>query len=60
MEILPGANEVFSTLENLVTQSRFSACSAQKASESFTERAYISLYLASSTKARVVHSAGTS
>src|SRR6201992_4422001 len=51
IEMLPGANEVFSTLLNGLIQSTRLACSAQKAEGSLTERAYISRYLAWSTKA---------
>jgi hypothetical protein len=36
------------------------ACSAQNAFGSLIERAYISMYLASSSQARFFHSAGTS
>src|SRR5450432_2601904 len=60
IEILPGANEVFSTLVKGLTQSMRLACSAQKLSESSTERAYISRYLALSTQACFAHCAGTS
>src|SRR3984885_5670162 len=60
IEILPGANEVFSTLVKGLIQPIRLACSDQKPSESLTERAYISRYLASSTQARLAHSAGTS
>src|ERR1700710_1701326 len=59
IDILPGANEAFSTLVKGLTQSTRLACSAQNPSESLSERAYISRYLASSTQARLVHSAGT-
>src|ERR1700676_3423298 len=60
IEILPGANEVFSTLVKGFIQPIRLACSAQNALGSPTERVYISLYLALSTKARLAHSAGTS
>src|SRR4030088_3149135 len=60
IEILPGANEAFSTLVKAVTQSTRRACSAQKPSESLTERAYISWYLGPSTQARFAHAADTS
>ena len=46
IEMLPGANEVFSTLWNGLIQSMRLACSAQKALGSLTELAYISRYLA--------------
>src|ERR1700681_4110625 len=60
IDILPGANEVFSTLVKGFIQPIRLACSGQKALGSPTERAYISLYLALSIKARLAHSAGTS
>src|SRR3978361_2136403 len=60
IEILPGANEEFSTLVKGFIQPMRLACSAQNALGSPTERAYISWYLAESTKARFAHSAGTS
>src|ERR1700691_2278249 len=60
IEILPGANEVFSTLVKGFIQPMRLACSAQKALGSLIERAYISLYLAWSTQARLAQSAGTS
>src|SRR6201992_261315 len=60
IEMLPGANEVFSTLLNGLIQSMRLACSAQKAEGSVTERAYISRYLAWSTKARLAQSDDTS
>ena len=60
IEMLPGAKEVFSTLVNGLIQSTRLACSAQKPLGSLTERAYISRYLAWSTKARLAHSADTS
>src|SRR5437764_2553124 len=60
IEMFPGANDVFSTLVNGFIQPTRLACSAQNPSELLTERAYISLYLPSSTKARLAHSAGTS
>src|SRR4030081_2772063 len=59
IEILPGAKETFSTLWNGLIQPMRLACSAQKALGSETERAYICWYLASSTKARLVHSVDT-
>src|SRR5215831_11079865 len=58
MEILPGANDQFSILCGGFIQSRRLACSAQNPSGSESERAYISLYLAWSTQARLAHSAG--
>src|SRR5512140_2806399 len=60
IEILPGAEETFSTLWKGLIQSTRLACSAQKPLGSETERAYISRYLASSTKARLDHSTDTS
>ena len=60
IETLPGAKEVFLTLENGLIQSRRLACSAQNPFGSLIERAYISWYLASSMKARFCQSAGTS
>src|SRR6266481_3481246 len=60
IEICPGANEAFSIFVGDFIQSMRLACSAQKALGSETERGYISRYLASSMKARLVHSAGTS
>src|SRR6266436_4816612 len=60
MEILPGAKEEFSTLVGAFIQPMRLACSPQKPLGSLTERAYISRYLASSTKARLAHSADTS
>src|ERR1700754_908503 len=60
IEMLPGAKDEFSTLENGLTQSIRLASSAQKSLGSLTERAYMSRYLASSTQARLVHSADTS
>src|SRR5881227_4366234 len=59
IEILPGANEEFSTLLNGLIQPMRLACSAQKPFGSLTERAYISRYLASSTQARFAHSEAT-
>src|SRR5882757_2628294 len=56
IEIVPGANEAFSTLVKGFIQSTRLACSAQKPLGSETERAYISRYLASSMKARLAHS----
>src|SRR6202022_22723 len=60
IEILPGAKEAFSTLVNGFIQPIRLACSAQNLLGSETECAYISRYLASSTKARLAHSADTS
>src|SRR3954453_6563828 len=60
IEMLPGANEVFSTLVKCFIQPMRLACSAQNPLGSLTERAYISLYLGGSIKARLAHSAGTS
>src|ERR1700722_7627725 len=60
IEILPGANEVFSTLVKGLIQPMRLACSVQKPLGSPIERSYISLYLAESIKARLAHSAGTS
>src|ERR1700731_4432477 len=60
IEILPGANETFSTLVKGFIQPMRLACSAQNPLGSETERAYISRYLAESIKARLAHSAGTS
>src|SRR5580658_6559193 len=60
IEMSPGSYEVFSTLVKGLIQSMRLACSAQKASESEIDRAYISRYLVSSTQARFAHSAGTS
>src|SRR6266699_4111804 len=60
MEILPGAKDEFSTLVKGFIQPIRLACSPQKPLGSETERAYISRYLASSTKARLDHSADTS
>src|ERR1700692_1670810 len=60
IEILPGAKDVFSTLVKGFIQPMRLACSAQNPLGSLTERAYISRYLAESTKARLAHSAGTS
>ena len=60
IEMLPGAKETFSTLWNGLIQSMRLACSPQKPLGSETERAYISRYLASSTKARLAQSADTS
>src|SRR5215469_18451209 len=59
IEILPGAKDQFPTLCGAFIQSSRLACSAQKASGSEAERAYISLYLAWSIQARFDHSAGT-
>ncbi len=60
IEMLPGANEVFSTLlKGFIQPMRF-PCSAQKPLGSETERAYISWYFASSTQARLAQSADTS
>src|SRR5205807_9614516 len=60
MEMLPGAKEEFSILVGAFIQSRRLACSPQKPLGSETERAYISLYFASSTQARFAQSADTS
>src|ERR1700704_4431495 len=60
MEILPGAKDAFSTLVKGFIQSMRLACSAQNPLGSLIERAYISLYLAWSTQARLAQSAGTS
>src|SRR5436853_5545089 len=60
IEILPGANEAFSTLVKGFIQSMRLPWSAQKALGSLTDRAYISRYLASSTSARLAQSADTS
>src|SRR5271154_1236376 len=60
IEMSPGAKETFSTLVKGLIQSTRLACSAQKPLGSETERAYMSRYLAASTKARLAHSADTS
>src|SRR3984885_4024317 len=60
IEIWPGAKEAFSTLVNGLIQPMRLACSLQKPLGSLIERAYISRYLAWSTKARLAHSADTS
>src|SRR6266849_2816233 len=60
IEMLPGANDVFSTLVKGLIQPMRLACSAQNLFVSLTERAYISRYLASSAQARLDHSADTS
>src|ERR1700704_2018908 len=60
IEILPGANDEFSTLVKGLIQPMRLASPAQKPSASLTERAYMSRYLASSPQARLVHSADTS
>ncbi len=60
IEMLPGAKEAFSTLVKGFIQPIRLPCSAQKPLGSLTERAYISRYLASSTQARLAHSADTS
>src|SRR3954466_9689648 len=60
IETLPGANEEFSTLVNGLIQPMRLASSAQNALGSFTERAYMSRYPASSTQARFAQSADTS
>src|SRR6267154_5061275 len=60
IEMWPGANDTFSILDGAFIQSMRLACSAQNLFGSEIERAYISRYLASSMKARLVHSAGTS
>src|SRR6266702_6278913 len=57
IEMLPGAKETFSTLVNGFIQPIRLACSPQKPLGSETECAYILRYLASSTKARLAHSA---
>src|ERR1700745_2935329 len=57
IEMLPGANETFSTFVNDFIQSIRLPCSPQKPLGSETERAYISLYLASLTQARFAQSA---
>ncbi len=46
IEILPGANDVFSTLVKGFIQPMRFPCSAQKLLGSLIERAYISWYLA--------------
>src|ERR1700751_2967995 len=60
IEMLPGANETFSTFVKGFIQPMRLACSPQKPLGSDTERAYISRYLASSTQARLVQSDDTS
>src|SRR6267142_6518213 len=60
IEMLPGANETFSTLWKGFIQPMRLACSPQKPLGSETERAYISRYLTSSTQARFAQSADTS
>src|ERR1700747_2036062 len=60
IEMLPGANDQLSILCGVFIQSRRLACSAQNPVGSETERAYISLYLAWSTKARFAQSPDTS
>src|SRR6266567_631668 len=60
IEMLPGAKETFSTLVNGFIQPIRLACSPQKPLGLETECAYISRYLAASTKARLDHSADTS
>src|SRR4051812_40455301 len=60
IEMWPGANELFSTVVKGFIQSIRLACSAQNPFGSEIECAYISRYLALSTKARFDHSAGTS
>src|ERR1700716_2529089 len=60
IEMLPGANEVFSTLVKGLIQPMRLACSAQNLLGSVIERAYMLLYLAWSPQARLAHSAGTS
>src|SRR3954447_9909240 len=60
IEILPGANDVFSTLVNGFIQPMRLAFSAQNPLGSVTERVYICVYFASSIKARLAHSVGTS
>src|SRR5215475_1467437 len=60
IETLSGPNVVFLILLGALYQCRRLAASAQNAFGSLIERAYMSLYLASSMKARCFHSAGTS
>src|ERR1700750_1628732 len=60
IEMLPGANEEFSTLVNGLIQPMRLASWPQNALGSCTERAYMSRYLAPSTQARFAHSADTS
>src|SRR5262249_29010176 len=60
IEMLPGANDQFSILWGGFIQSSRLACSAQNPLGSFSERAYISRYLALSIQARFAMSAGTS
>src|ERR1700676_968963 len=60
IEIWPGAKDEFSTFVKGFIQPMRLACSDQNPFGSFTERAYISLYLAASTQARFDHSAATS
>src|SRR3984885_10353810 len=57
IEILPGAKDAFSTLVNGLIQPMRLACSLQKPLGSLIECSYILRYLASSTKARLAHSA---
>src|ERR1700736_3758903 len=57
IEMLPGANEEFSTLVKGFIQPMRLACSAQNPLGSLIERAYIAWYLAESTKARFAHCA---
>src|SRR4029079_10634617 len=59
IEMLPGANETFSTLVKGLIQPTRLPCSAQKPLGSETDRAYISRYLASSMNARLDQSAAT-
>src|SRR5690242_2631984 len=56
MKRLSGFHETFFTFVNGLIQSMRLACSRQKPSGSFTERAYISSYFARSMKARSRHS----
>src|ERR1700721_2056924 len=60
IEMLPGAKEAFSTFVKGLIQPMRLACSLQKPLGSLIERAYISRYLAWSTKALLAHSVGTS
>src|ERR1700709_1422527 len=60
IEMLPGANEEFSTLVNGLIQPMRLASSPQNALGPCTDRAYMSRFLASSTQARFAHSADTS
>src|SRR3954466_3642381 len=60
IEMLPGANETFSTLWNGLIQPMRWACSAQKPLGSDTGGVIIFLYLAAAARARLAHSAETS